>query len=372
MSSARLRDSPAKAALRALYRAALDLRTRLGGAAMGADGTPRPYYGGARAGHAGGPRVKIAKLAAVFPEHRWRYNLVYVLSNAPYLTRSALERLHGRGVAIVCNQDGVFYPAWYGGDWQAENRRMAAAYHLADHVFHQSEFCRRAAERFLGARAGPSEVLYNAVDTAHFTPARRGGARGGPVTFLVAGKVQAQQAYRLEATVAGLAAALHQGLNARLVVAGAIDGGARAGAAALAERLGVAGRVAFRGPYPQKDAPALFAAADGFVNLNHNDACPTSVIEAMAAGVPVIFARSGGVPELVGEEAGIGIATGDSWHEVLVPAADAVADAMLRLAEGRVAMGEAARRRAVERFDLAPWLERHRQVFRRLLDRCHG
>ncbi len=349
---------------------ALGLHGTLSRATSGGGGAPRLYYGGARAGDGGGPKVKVKKLAQAFPEHPWRYNLVYVLSNAPYLTPAALESLKRRRIPIVANQNGVFYPAWYDGDWEAENRRMARQYHLADHVFHQSEFCRRAAEKFLGERDGPSEVLYNAVDTERFRPAAEPSE--GALTFLAAGKVQAHQAYRLETTIAGLAAARKQGLEATLAIAGTVAPEASAGARARAESLGVQDSVSFLGPYSQESAPALFASHGAYVNTNHNDACPSTVIEAMAAGLPVLHADTGGPPELVGPDAGVGLKTGESWDEPLLPSPDAVADGMMAIAEKRDAMAQTARARAVERFDIRPWLERHAQVFQWLLDARHA
>ncbi|MDP6787231.1 MAG: glycosyltransferase family 4 protein [Rhodospirillales bacterium] len=367
-----LRDPGVKALLRGVYRAGLGVHQRLSAATAGGDGQPRLYYGGARAGDRGGPKVKIAKLASAFPEHRWSYNLVYVLSNAPYLPPTALRRLKGRAIPIVGNQNGVFYAAWYGGDWAGENRRMAEPYHLADHVFHQSEFCRRAAERFLGGREGAGEVLYNAVDTKHFVP--RPGARDAtaPFVFLVAGKVQAHQGFRVEAPLQGLAAARKQGLDARLMVAGNIDAAVLGQSLKLADRLGVGAQFTHLGPYRQEDAPALFGAAHAFVTANHNDACPTTVIEAMSSGLPVIYAASGGVPELVGGDAGVALTTGESWDEMLVPEPQDIGDAMLRVAENHAALSAAARSRAVERFDLGAWLERHRQVFQSLVAGRHG
>ena len=362
-----LRDPGAKALLRGVYRGGLGVHQRLSAATSGGDGQPRVFYGGARAGDRGGPKVKIAKLAAFFPEHRWTYNLVYVLSNAPYLPPTALRRLKGRAVPIVGNQNGVFYAAWYGGDWESENRRMAEPYHLADHVFHQSEFCRRAAERFLGRREGAAEILYNAVDTKHFVP--RPGTRGAadPFVFLVAGKVQAHQGFRIEAPLRGLAAARKQGLDARLVVAGDIDATVFGRSLKLAGLLGVGAQFTHRGPYRQEDAPALFGAAHAFVIANHNDACPTTVIEAMSSGLPVIYATSGGVPELVGCDAGVALETGESWDEMLVPESRDIGDGMVRVAENHAVLSTAARSRAVQRFDLGAWLERHRQVFLSLL-----
>ena len=104
-----LRDPLGKAVLRSTCRAGLGVHERFSAPTSGGGGAPRLYSGGARAGDRGGPKVKIAKLASAFPEHWWSYNLVYVLSNAPYLPPTALHRLKGRAIPIVGNQNGVFY-----------------------------------------------------------------------------------------------------------------------------------------------------------------------------------------------------------------------------------------------------------------------
>jgi glycosyltransferase involved in cell wall biosynthesis len=368
--TAPLREPLWKPWLRAAYRLAAGGRALLGARPGG--GAPRVHYGGARAGHGGGPRVKVKKLTEVFPDHPFGFNLLYVLSNAPYLPPFVLERLKARGVPVVVNQNGIFYPAWYGGDWQAENERMAVPYRPADRVLFQSEFCRLAAERFLGPRPGPGEILYNAVDTARFVPRVAPRAADGSFRILVAGKVQAHQAYRLETTLAGVAAARALGLPATLTVAGAVAPEAAAAAARLAERMEIAAFVDLRGPYTQGEAPALFASHDAYVMTNHNDACPSTVIEAMACGLPVVYAASGGVPELVGEAAGVALATGESWDEPLMPTAEQVADGLLAVAGRHAALSAAARARAVERFDIRPWIERHRRLFAELLEGQHG
>ena len=43
------------------------------------------------------------------------------------------------------------------------------------------------------------------------------------------------------------------------------------------------------------------------------DPCPSTVVEAMACGLPVVYPASGGTVELVGDEAGIGVAHADTW-----------------------------------------------------------
>lgn len=108
---------------------------------------------------------------------------------------------------------------------------------------------------------------------------------------------------------------------------------------AQAERLGVADRVVFTGFL--EDTGAILSLLDVVLLASTiPEACPRTIIEAMAAGVPVIATPLGGSKELVTPETGI-----------LVPAeeADAFAAAITQLAEDaerRKRMGEACRLRA--------------------------
>lgn len=359
-------DSGLKMAMRAAYRVAC------GAVVAGNAIAPRRkgvavYYGGARVGDVGGPLVKVKRLTAYFPEVRIGFNLAYLLSNAPYLPGWALQLLKARGTVIVSNQDGVFYRAWYDGDWQAQNQRMALAYHAADWVFYQSKFCQRAAEHFLGKRSGPGEILYNAVDTQHFAPAQFERAARPHFSFLITGKIGSHLAYRLESTIAGLHHARKHGLDARLTVAGWVEEGARRSADTLANRLGLGGVVAYVGPYTQSQAPGIYQGADAYVMTKHNDPCPNTVLEALACGLPVLYSATGGVPELVGDASGIALECPEDWEQVHVPEPDRVGEGMLCIAANHLQFSCAARRNAVERFDIAHWVDRHRTTFRRLL-----
>jgi glycosyltransferase involved in cell wall biosynthesis len=86
----------------------------------------------------------------------------------------------------------------------------------------------------------------------------------------------------------------------------------------------------------------------------------------MACGLPVVYAASGGTPELVGDEAGIGVGHPDGWERDEPPSPEAFADAVGRALADREQLSVAARRRAVERFALGPWLDRHAALFAEL------
>jgi glycosyltransferase involved in cell wall biosynthesis len=103
------------------------------------------------------------------------------------------------------------------------------------------------------------------------------------------------------------------------------------------------------------------------LHLKYKDPCPTVVIEALACGVPVVGSRSGGLPELVGGEAGVLLDVPDSWEEIHVPAADVLAEGIVRVMEAPDRWRAAARQRAERRFTREAWLDRHRAIFRQLL-----
>jgi glycosyltransferase involved in cell wall biosynthesis len=132
---------------------------------------------------------------------------------------------------------------------------------------------------------------------------------------------------------------------------------------AMAARAAVGDRVDVTGPYTQADAPRLFQRADVLLHTKYKDPCPTVVVEAMACGLPVVYSASGGVPELVGAEAGIGVEVADSWTKDHSPDASAMAAAACQAYARRRDLGDAARQRTVDLFDVRRWIARHREVF---------
>jgi glycosyltransferase involved in cell wall biosynthesis len=82
--------------------------------------------------------------------------------------------------------------------------------------------------------------------------------------------------------------------RAHLVIAG--DGELRASLEEEAAALGIAERVHFLGW--RSDLPAIYADLDLFALSSRNEGTPLSIIEAFAAGVPVVSTRVGGVADL--------------------------------------------------------------------------
>jgi glycosyltransferase involved in cell wall biosynthesis len=319
----------------------------------------RVFYGHDRVPGPGeavaGGTAKFQRLAAHFPNSPTDFSLLYLGSTwLPRDLRPLLWLARRRRAPIVVNQSGVAYPGWAGAETEAINREFRRVLLAAEHVLYQSEFCKRSADEFLGEPKGSWEVLYNAVDVEQFTPGVSPPAE--PPVLLLGG--DQTQAYRLELALRTLARLP----NARLIVTGRLVSDPQP----LLRELGLTDRVELAGRYAQADAPALFRRAHLLLHTKVLDPCPSLVIEAMACGLPVVYAASGGTVELVGDEAGIGVPHDESWEHDQPPPPEAFADAVRRVLADRDRYAVAARRRS-ERFALGPWLDRHSELFEALL-----
>src|SRR5262249_13587034 len=111
----------------------------------------------------------------------------------------------------------------------------------------------------------------------------------------------------------------------------------------------------------RSDVPRLLDAADMFLLSSISEGIPLTIIEAMAAGLPVVATRVGGVAEMVGDRV-----TG-----LLAPAGDygALAAAILRLAEHprlRDEMGRRGRACRAERFSAGKMYDAYHQLYKEM------
>lgn len=181
-------------------------------------------------------------------------------------------------------------------------------------------------------------VVGNGIEVDAFTPSRHQGRVVTTVSVLREGK-----------GIEVLLDAVPMVPDARFVIVG--DGPLRE---KLEARAG--DRVTWLGF--RRDVPELLAASDLFVLPSLGDAYPTVLMEAMAAGLPVVSTRVGGIPEIVD----------DGRTGRLVPPGNAEALArtiseLLDSREDREALGRSARAEAERRFSTAAWVERLRKVY---------
>jgi glycosyltransferase involved in cell wall biosynthesis len=166
--------------------------------------------------------------------------------------------------------------------------------------------------------------------------------RDGLATVLAVGRLSAEKGF--DVLIAALAQLKQSGAAQRLVLVG--DGPLRSALEEAALSSGVAELIEFAGELPSAEVRAHLDRADLFCLPSFSEGLPISIMEAMAAGVPVVTTWIAGIPELA--EAGVTALT------VPPSRADALAEAMRRLADDaplRLRLSLAARARVEERHD---------------------
>jgi len=234
--------------------------------------------------------------------------------------------------------------------------RLQALRHLASAFVAVSDPIRGELEA-AGVPASLVRSIPNGVDTRRFVPAdpadrrRLRRALGLPPVpaVLYAGRLAPEKG--VDVLVDGWAEARRRGVVGTLCLVG--DGPERAALERRTRDHGILGAVRFAGP--TDDVAPWLAAAEAFVLPSRTEGLSLALLEAMAAGLPVIATDVGGTRDAAGGAA------------VLVPPDDprALAEALaaiLEAPEQATVLGEAARRRVLSRFGIQLVARRHLPV----------
>jgi len=130
--------------------------------------------------------------------------------------------------------------------------------------------------------------------------------------------------------------------------------------AGLARAMRIGGQVAFHLPKPTREA---FAMTRALVVPSRAESMPYVVLEAIAAGLPIVATRVGGVPEIFGPRADELVPPGD-------PAALAEAIDRMLANPAQAAHDARARREWLEpRFHIDVMQEQVEKLYRTILER---
>lgn len=221
-----------------------------------------------------------------------------------------------------------------------------------DSVVMISEATRRFFVKYRGVPATKTRVILNGARLARFfaVPARPGSVLPR-VRFGIAARLMPEKDhFTLLRAFSSVVAEIPQ---AQLQIAG--DGPMRSRLEERARDLKLAGSVTFLGPV--SDVPGFLSQLDVFVLSSLIEGLPISILEAMAAGLPIVSTRAGGVDE----------AAVDGQNAILVDPGDAqaLAGAMLRMARRSDLdqVGSIGRKIVQERFHIEDTWRQYHQLF---------
>ena len=273
----------------------------------------------------------------------------------------AVARMGDRRPLLVStrhNDDRFFLNPFVGLVHYAVSAQQDLIIAISDHI-----------ARFTVARGvrHPARVrrVYHGIEPPLMRALERDGQRiraelgVGPDAFVVGnvGRLAPQKGQRH--LIAAMPVLLERVPRAHAVIAG--GGDLEAYLRDLADEMGVGDRVHVLGP--RRDVPALMHAIDVFAMPSIWEGFGLVLLEAMAAGRPIVASRVATIPEVVV----------DGQTGILVPAGDplALADGLAALADQPALArqyGEAGRERLRRQFSLAKMVGDTELLYRELVD----
>jgi glycosyltransferase involved in cell wall biosynthesis len=145
------------------------------------------------------------------------------------------------------------------------------------------------------------------------------------------------------------------GIGGELVLIGSVAPAEREHFIQAARAFGIGDRLRFLGM--RLDAAEILAALDVYASASRDEQMPLSVLEAMAAGLPIVATNVGGMPRLVAE--------GETGYLVPVDDAERLAERIIRLArdpKARASLGAASFARLKAEFSADAVMPRIEQV----------
>ena len=165
----------------------------------------------------------------------------------------------------------------------------------------------RAVKRYFEAIGAKNiEVIPNGIDLARFKGLDRQRSRQKPglgnefVVMTIARLESVKGIEYLIRAISKLKEASPQSINIKLVIVG--DGSERENLESLSAKLGLTERVKFLGQIPNEKIPESLAEADCFCLPSLREGFGIVILEAQAAGIPVIGTKVGGILDLIEDD----------------------------------------------------------------------
>jgi glycosyltransferase involved in cell wall biosynthesis len=306
---------------------------------------------------------------------RHRHAVLHVHHVWPAADRYLVPLAHVVGVdAVVVTEHLVGYAHSTGQKW-LKARELARA----DEVVCVSRAVASMLEHDYAFDSGRGRVIENGVDAAGLDRAQPRaaqerervrallGAPEGVFAWVCVGRLETQKGIDVLidafALAHGPAAGAAAAREARLWIVG--EGSEHAALERRAAERGVGAQVRFAGSVV--DAAPYYWGADGFALLSRWEGLPLALLEAQAAGLPVVAAAAGGIPEVVR----------DGTTGLMVPREDApaAAAALRRIeddAELARRLGYEAARQAREEWSWERMVSAYEVLYERAYRRSKG
>lgn len=276
-----------------------------------------------------------------------------------------LWKARSRGQRIVQRLDGI--------NWVHKKRNTGLKHYLraeygnfilsfirsriATNIIYQSEFSRTWWEDWYGQARVPSTVIHNGVDLNVYTP---GETRSNTPykLLLVEGSLGGGYEMGLDNAIR-LTEILQQkhNLQVELMVVGKITDNHKKQVESKTQIS-----INWMGSVPRERIPEIDRSAHLLFSADLNAACPNSVIEALACGLPVLSFDTGALNELVPGSAGRVVPYGGNPWNIDPPDVESLADAAVYVLQNQPPFRKSAREQAEANLGLDKMVDAYLKV----------
>jgi len=212
------------------------------------------------------------------------YDVIHAHSHLYFSTNLAAIRRRLSEVPLAITNHGLYSQNAPERLFDAYLRTVGKwTFNSADTVFCYTDEEHEQLRRF--GVSSTIEVVHNGIDMQQFTPdgPAHEGVTGNPAVLFVGRLVEGKRPDKALQAFSQLRGSFP---DAGLTVCG--NGPLRTELETHARELGVTNAVRFLGHIPYEKMPSVYRAADVMVLLSRAEGMPRTVLEAMAAGVPVV------------------------------------------------------------------------------------
>ncbi len=222
--------------------------------------------------------------------------------------------------------------------------------HIAERVIYQSQFASKWWQTIYGSTKSPSMVVYNGIDLTEYSPK---GKEKPPKDMYRLLMVEAHIGGGYERgldTAVKLTQMLNQQMDkpVRLTVAGDAPEHLKTYWSRQSGNM-----VDWAGIVPGDQIAGLDRSAHLLFSADLNAACPNSVIEALACGLPILAFATGSLPEIIAGNSGMVVPYGSNYWNLEKPDVEGLAKAAKEILTNQEKYRNPARKRAEESFSLS-------------------
>ncbi|HEU5347585.1 MAG TPA: glycosyltransferase family 4 protein [Ktedonobacterales bacterium] len=246
-------------------------------------------------------------------------------------------------------------------NWRDDRRWL----YLADYVTVLSQDAARSMARWLRVASSQVTVIPNGIDVERIAAAavHRGAMRqkmgiaDQDVAILIPASLVRRKGHHYMLRALAFPLLRKYGRSLRLILAG--EGPMRERLQQQCTRLGLTEQVVFAGRIPHEEIPAMLSAADIVALPSDDEGMPLSLLEAMAAGLPVVATRVGAIPEII-EDGEMGLLVRPGSPHALAQAIDE----LLRDPETARRLSASGREQVLARYDQRIMVAGYERVLR--------